>query len=338
MHIVDLRSDTVTKPTQAMRKAMADAEVGDDVFGEDPTVNHLQEKAAEMMGMEAALFVPTGTMANEIAVKVWTKPGDAVLMDEECHILHYELAGPAVLAGVQAEAVPIDKGIMPHQEITRRIRKADDHTPGTSLLCMENTHNRCGGTVLPVDSLKTIRELTQSHQIRLHMDGARFFNAVIAAGLPPIAWTRHIDSMMFCLSKGLCCPVGSLLVGSKDFIHEAHRVRKLFGGGMRQVGILAAAGLVALDTMIDRLAEDHRRARRLAEAIANIPGFNIDLETVQTNILYVQTERPAGEIERLLKEKGVLALELDPHRLRLITHHDIDDKDIDYAIDAFFKI
>lgn len=338
MRVVDLRSDTVTKPTPEMRKAMAEAEVGDDVFGEDPTVNRLQEKAAEMMGMEAALFVPTGTMANEIAVKVWTKPGDAALMDEECHILHYELAGPAVLAGVQAEAVPTQKGVMPLQEITRRIRKADDHAPGTSLLCVENTHNRCGGTVLPVESLKMIREWTLPYRIRLHMDGARFFNAVVAAGLPPTAWTRHIDSMMFCLSKGLCCPVGSLLVGSKDFIQEAHRVRKLFGGGMRQVGILAAAGLVALDTMIDRLAEDHRRARRLAEAIANIPGFSIDLETVQTNILYVQTGRPAGEIERLLKEKGVLALELDPHRLRLITHHDIGDKDIDYTIEAFFKI
>jgi threonine aldolase len=317
---------------------MAEAEVGDDVFGEDPTVNRLQEKAAEMMGMEAALFVPTGTMANEVAVKTWTKPGDAVLMDEECHILHYELAGPAVLAGVQTEPVPTQKGIIPLPEVARRIRHADDHTPGTSLLCVENTHNRCGGTILLPDSLKALRELTQAHGIRLHMDGARFFNAVVAAGFPPIAWTRYVDSMMFCLSKGLCCPVGSLLIGSQDFIHEAHRVRKLFGGGMRQVGILAAAGLVALDTMIDRLAEDHRRARRLAEAIADMPGFTIDLETVQTNILYVQTERPAKEIESLLKESGVLALELDPHRLRMITHHDLNDKDITYAIEVFSSL
>jgi len=170
------------------------------------------------------------------------------------------------------------------------------------------------------------------------MDGARFFNAVVAAERPPVAWTRYVDSMMFCLSKGLCCPVGSLIVGSKDFIHEAHRVRKLFGGGMRQVGILAAAGLIALDSMVDRLADDHRRARRLAEAIAGLPGFSIDLETVQTNILYVQTERPAREIEHLLKENGVLALELDPHRLRMITHHDLNDEDIDYTVEIFSKI
>ncbi|MCS7065387.1 MAG: aminotransferase class I/II-fold pyridoxal phosphate-dependent enzyme [Fimbriimonadales bacterium] len=335
---VDLRSDTVTKPTPEMRRAMAEAEVGDDVFGEDPTVNRLQELAAERLGHEAALFTPSGTMANEIAIKVWTQPGDAILVDAESHILHYELAGPAVLSGVLMEPYPIERGQIDPRAIESRIRLADDHTPGTTLLCLENTHNRCGGTILPPDSFRALCELARRHGLRVHLDGARLFNAAVALGVSPQVWTRHVDSAFFALSKGLCCPAGSVLVGSSEFIREAHRARKLFGGGMRQVGVLAAAGIVALQTMVERLAEDHRRARRLAEAIAELPGFEVDLQTVQTNIIYVRTARPAKEVEQQLASQGVLTIALDPHRLRLVTHHDVDDAGIEYAIRAFQQI
>ncbi len=335
---VDLRSDTVTQPTPEMRRAMAEAEVGDDVFGEDPTVNRLQEMAAEMLGHEAALFVPSGTMANEIAIKVWSQPGDAILVDAESHILHYELAGPAVLSGVLMEPYPIERGHINPTAVEERIRVADDHTPGTTLLCLENTHNRCGGTILPPERFQVLCDAAHRRGLRVHLDGARLFNAAVALGVSPQAWTRHVDSAFFALSKGLCCPVGSVLVGSCDFIREAHRVRKLFGGGMRQVGILAAAGIVALQTMVERLAEDHRRARRLAEAIAELPSFEVDMETVQTNIVYVRTTHPAQQIEVQLAAQGVLTLAIDPYRLRLVTHHDVNDAGIEYAIHAFQKI
>jgi threonine aldolase len=335
---VDLRSDTVTLPTPEMRRAMAEAELGDDVYGEDPTVNRLQERVAELLGHEAALFTPSGTMANEIAIKVWTQPGDAILVDAESHILHYELAGPAVIAGVLVETYPIVDGGFERAEIAARIRYADDHTPGTRLVCIENTHNRCGGVILPPETMPALRELADKHRLKLHLDGARLFNAAVALGVSPQAWTRSVDSVMIAFSKGLCCPVGSVLAGSREFIREAHRVRKLLGGGMRQVGVLAAACLVALDTMIDRLAEDHARARRLAEALAALPGFGVNLQTVQTNMVYVHTERPAVEVERALAAQGVLCIALDPHRLRLVTHKEIDDRAIDYTIEAFRKV
>ncbi|MER3403479.1 MAG: low specificity L-threonine aldolase [Armatimonadota bacterium] len=332
---VDLRSDTVTQPTPAMRQAMANAELGDDVFGEDPTVNRLQERVAELLGHEAGLFTPTGTMANEIAIKVWTQPMDAILVDAESHILHYELAGPAVLSGVQTDVYPIGRGTIDPESVRTCIRVADDHTPGTRLLCLENTHNRCGGTILPPEQMPRFRQIADLHRMHIHLDGARLFNASVALGVSPQVWTRAVDSVMVAFSKGLCCPVGSVLVGSKAFIQEAHRVRKLFGGGMRQVGVLAAACLVALDSMIERLAEDHRRARRLAEAIAELPGFRVDLGTVQTNMVYVVTELPALQMERALAAQGVLCLVIDPHRLRLVTHHDVDDCALEHAIEAF---
>jgi threonine aldolase len=335
---VDLRSDTVTLPTPEMRRAMANAELGDDVYGEDPTVNRLQERVAELLGHEAALFTPSGTMANEIAVKVWTQPGDAILVDAESHILHYELAAPAVIAGVQVETYPIADGVFHLADIESRIRRADDHTPGTRLLCVENTHNRCGGTILPPEVMPDLRALVDRHGLRLHLDGARLFNASVALGVSAQAWTRYADSVMVAFSKGLCCPVGSVLAGSAAFIREAHRVRKMLGGGMRQAGVLAAACLVALDTMIDRLAEDHARAKRLAEAIAELPGFSVNLRTVQTNMVYVQTARPAQEVERALAAEGVLCIALDPHRLRLVTHKDIDDAAIEHAIRAFRRV
>ncbi|MFN7018484.1 MAG: threonine aldolase family protein [Fimbriimonadales bacterium] len=335
MRWIDLRSDTVTLPTPEMRRAMAEAELGDDVYGEDPTVNRLQERVAELLGHEAALFTPSGTMANEIAIKVWTQPGDAILVDAESHILHYELAGPAVISGVQVETYPIADGAFTTSDIEARIRRADDHTPGTRLLGIENTHNRCGGTILPPERMPELRALADRYGLKIHLDGARLFNAAVALGVSPQVWTRSVDSVMIAFSKGLCCPVGSVLAGSRAFIHEAHRVRKLLGGGMRQVGVLAAACLVALDTMIDRLAEDHARAKRLAQGIAEIPGFSVNLHTVQTNMVYVRTERPATEVERALAEQGVLCLALDPHRLRLVTHKEIDDRAIEDTVAAF---
>ncbi|MCX7925232.1 MAG: aminotransferase class I/II-fold pyridoxal phosphate-dependent enzyme [Fimbriimonadales bacterium] len=335
---VDLRSDTVTLPTPEMRRAMADAEVGDDVYGEAPTVNRLQERVAELLGHEAALFTPSGTMANEIAIKVWTQPTDSILVDAESHILHYELAGPAVISGVQVETYPITDGVFALSDIKARIRIADDHTPGTRVVCIENTHNRCGGTILPPEQMPALRTLVEQRNLKLHLDGARLFNAAVAQGVSVQAWTRYVDSVMIAFSKGLCCPVGSVLAGSRDFIREAHRVRKLLGGGMRQVGVLAAACLVALDTMIDRLAEDHARAKRLAEAIAEMPGFSVNLHTVQTNMVYVRTDCPAIEVERALAEQGVLCIALDPRRLRLVTHKDIDDAAVDYAIGAFRRV
>lgn len=335
--IVDLRSDTVTKPTPEMRRAMAEAEVGDDVYGEDPTVNRLQELACEMLGKEAALFVPSGTMGNEIAVHVHTRPGTEVVLDCRSHIFLYELAGPAVLSQVQTRPVGSERGIMPPEAVEAAIRAADDHEPGTSLLCVENTHNLAGGTVLPPDVMRAYRRICDAHGIPMHLDGARIFNAAAALGVPAVELARDADSVMFCLSKGLCAPVGSLLCGSREFIREAHRVRKLFGGGMRQVGVIAAAGIVALERMVERLAEDHEKARRLAEGLAELEGIRIDLASVQTNMVYADVSG-AGlsgkQAVEALKGRGVLCLSLGPTTLRFVTHHDVSMDDVRYTVEA----
>lgn len=339
MHrLVDLRSDTVTVPTPEMRRAMANAEVGDDVYGEDPTINRLQERAAELLGKEAALFVPSGTMGNEIAIKVHTRPGDEVLIDEDCHIVKWELGAAAFISNVQLHTLPNQRGIVPVEEYAKRIHPGDDHTPPTRLICLENTHNAAGGVVLPLEYMRGVWTLAQQYRVAVHLDGARIFNAAIALDMPAKELAACAHSVMFCLSKGLACPVGSMLCGSRAFIEEARRVRKILGGAMRQAGILAAAGLVALDTMIDRLAQDHARARRLAEAIANMPGFLVDLQTVQTNMVYVQTEQPAQRIVQQLETLGVLCLDVFPHTIRLVTHKDVDEEDITRAIDAFAKV
>ncbi|GIV15802.1 MAG: threonine aldolase [Armatimonadota bacterium] len=339
MHrLVDLRSDTVTVPTPEMRRAMANAEVGDDVYGEDPTINRLQERAAELLGKEAALFVASGTMGNEIAIKVHTRPGDEVLIDEDCHIVKWELGAAAFISNVQLHTLPNHRGIVPVEEYTKRIHPGDDHVPPTRLICLENTHNAAGGVVLPLEYMREIWQLAQRHSVAVHLDGARIFNAAIALGVAAKELAACADSVMFCLSKGLACPVGSMLCGSRAFIEESRRVRKILGGAMRQAGILAAAGLVALDTMIDRLAHDHARARRLAEAIANMPGFSVDLQTVQTNMVYVHTKQPARRIVQQLEMLGVLCLDVFPHTIRLVTHKDVDDTGITHAIDAFAKV
>jgi threonine aldolase len=334
-HVVDLRSDTVTHPTPAMREAMATAEVGDDVYGEDPTVNRLQQVAARLMGMEDALFVPTGTMGNEAAVFAWTRPGDEVLLDEDCHIVKWELGAAAVWSGVQTRTVRNVRGIMALEDLAARIQPGDDHTPRTALLCLETTHNAAGGVVLPLDYMASVAALARSHGIPVHLDGARMFNAAVALRVPANELAKHVDSVMFCLSKGLACPVGSMLCGSHDFVAGARRARRIFGGAMRQVGVLAAPGLVALETMIERLADDHQRARRLAEAINDCAGFAVDMATVQTNMIYLRCDRPSSEVLMGLKTDGILANDLPPHLIRLVTHKDIDDAGIDQAIRSF---
>jgi len=336
--LVDLRSDTVTTPTPEMRRAMANAEVGDDVYAEDPTVNRLQERAAALLGKEAALFVPSGTMGNEIAVKVHTHPGDEVLIDEDAHIVKWELGAAAFISNVQLHTLPNQRGIVPVGEYARRIHPGDDHTPSTRLICLENTHNASGGVVLPLEYMREVWCLARQNNVEVHLDGARIFNAAVALGVPAKELADCAHSVMFCLSKGLACPVGSMLCGSRAFIEEARRLRKILGGAMRQVGILAAAGLVALDTMIERLAEDHARARRLAEAIAGMHGFGVDMATVQTNMVYVQTEAPARRVVQQLEMLGVLCLDVFPHTIRLVTHKDVGDEHITHAIDAFAKV
>ncbi|MDZ7337074.1 MAG: low-specificity L-threonine aldolase [candidate division KSB1 bacterium] len=335
---VDLRSDTVTKPTPGMREAMANAEVGDDVFGEDPTVNRLQEEVAELLGKEAALFVPSGTMSNQIAMKCHTLPGDEVILERDSHSFHYEGGGPAMLSGVQLHPLPGVRGVITAEQVAAAVRPADHHYPRTRLVCIENTHNRAGGTIFPLQTIREIRQVADRFGLRMHLDGARLWNAAVATGISEREYAAHFDSVSVCLSKGLGAPVGSLLAGSREFIDLAHRYRKIFGGGMRQVGILAAAGLYALAHHRQRVAEDHRRARRLAEALAEIPGLGVDLASVQTNMVFVdvgQTGMEAPQVVAAVRAQGVLCLALGPSVIRLVTHLDVDDAGVERAIGAF---
>ncbi|HVL39454.1 MAG TPA: threonine aldolase family protein, partial [Fimbriimonadaceae bacterium] len=293
--VVDLRSDTVTRPTPEMFEAMRSMPVGDDVLGDDPTVVQLERLAADQTGKEAALFVPSGTMGNQIALAVHCSRGDAILIEEEAHILYYEGGSPAVLAGVVSWTLPSDGGVMDPSAVESRILKRSEHTPATTLLCLENTHNRAGGTIIPIGCLAAYREVADRHGIRIHLDGARVFNAAVALNTPVHEITRYVDTVNFCLSKGLRAPVGSLLCGPKDFIEKARYWRKRLGGGMRQAGLLAACGIISLTQMVDRLAEDHARAKRLASALAELPGLRVESERVQTNMVLLYTDRPAAE-------------------------------------------
>jgi threonine aldolase len=324
--IIDLRSDTVTRPTPEMRAAMAAAEVGDDVYGEDPTVNLLEKRAAEIFGREAALFVPTGTMGNQIAIRLLTKPGQEVICESRSHILDWEMATTAVFSGCLVRAVPTERGTLTWADIEPVIFKKGSFRAATGLIEIENTANLTGGrcTTLPV--MEEIWANARERKLPMHLDGARIFNAATALGVDVKKLTSGFDTVMFCLSKGLCAPVGSMLVGSTELMDQARIYRKALGGGMRQVGVLAAAGLIALETMPSRLHEDHANARLLAEALSEIESVEIDLESVETNIVIfrLKGEVTAKELIERLKVRGILASTLGPNMIRLVTHHDVN--------------
>ncbi|MBM7855995.1 threonine aldolase [Desulfohalotomaculum tongense] len=332
--MIDLRSDTVTQPTIEMREAMANAEVGDDVFGEDPTVKKLEEAAADLMGKEEALFVPTGTMGNQLAVLAHTERGDEVILDAEAHIICYEVGSPAMLAGVQLRPVPGLLGRNALDKLRQAYRQPDIHFPTSRLLCLENTFNRGGGTVMTPEEMKAINDLAKELNLAVHLDGARIFNAAIAARCDVKEFTRHCDSVMFSLSKGLCAPVGSVLAGTSEFIAKARKYRKALGGGMRQAGVLAAAGLVALN-MVDRLAEDHANAMALAEGLAEIEGLQVELHQVQTNIVLVNitaVDMDAPTFVEEMQKRGVKAVTFGPRLVRFVTHKDVSRADIEQAV------
>ncbi len=341
MGFIDLRSDTVTLPTEEMRRAMAEAEVGDDVYGEDPTIQELESLAAKILGKEAALFVPSGTMGNQVSVMTHTQRGDEVIMEAESHVYYYEVGAMAVLSGVQACPVPGKRGVMDPDDVRRAIRERGNiHFPRTSLVVLENTHNRGGGKVLPLDNVKAISDIAHSNGLSVHMDGARIFNAQVASGIPASEYAKYADSVMFCLSKGLCAPVGSMVVGSKDFINKARKNRKMLGGGMRQAGVLAAAGIIALTKMVDRLQEDHDNAKLLAQKLQQL-GYGVDPEEVETNMVVVNvtpTGKDVHTMEMELRSRGVLANANSPKTLRLVTHYGITKDDVMMAVDAFADI
>jgi threonine aldolase len=336
----DFRSDTVTRPTPEMRRAMAEAEVGDDVLGDDPTVNKLEELAAATMGKEAGLYVPSGTMGNSIALKAWTHELEEVIVEARSHVYNMESTSMTLVSRVMPRPLPSRRGAMDPADVVAAVRLPSVHTPQTSLVCVENTHNHWSGAVLPLENLKALRGVADRHRLRLHMDGARIFNASTASGVPVKEYASYCDSVMFCLSKGLSAPVGSMLVGPRDFIAYGRRIRKALGGGMRQAGILAAAGLIALTGMPARLHEDHARARRLADALAGLPGIKIDPADVETNIVIFDVAHPRLSVPAVLekmKDQGVWALSVGVG-IRMVTHKDVGDADVDRAIAVFREI
>jgi len=336
--VIDLRSDTVTHPTQAMREAMYRAEVGDDVYGEDPTVNRLQEMAAERFGKEAALLVLSGTMGNLLGVLSQTRSGDEAIVGKYCHIFLNEAGGAAALGGVQLYPIASRRGVLDPNDVMAAMRDPNNtHHPRSKLVCLENTHNRDGGAAVPVAVMDAVADVAHERGLRVHVDGARIFNASVALAVPVSRLTRGADTVQFCLSKGLGCPVGSMLVGSKETIKEAHRWRKMIGGGMRQAGIIAAAGIVALEQMVDRMAEDHANAKRLAAGLNELPGIHVDLDGVETNIVMVDvdTERvdPRAFVAGM-RERGVKVGSPYGGRMRVVTHYQVTAEDVDYAVKA----
>ncbi len=331
--MVDLRSDTVTQPTPEMREAMATARVGDDVFREDPTVQELEALAARMVGQGAGLFCASGTMANLVAVLTHCQRGDALLVDAEAHVVHYEAGGMSSLAGVFPQTVRSRDGHPTPEELEPHRSPPDVHRPRLRLVWLENTHNRAGGVAYPPERIAATAFWAHQQGLRVHLDGARLFNAAVALGVPAAQLASAVDSVMVSLSKGLSAPAGSVLCGSREFVEEARRWRKALGGGMRQVGVLAAAGLVALREMVDRLAEDHRRARALAAGLAELPGVEVDLARVHTNIVLARVA-DAPALVRRLQGAGVLALPLDARTVRFVTHRHIEDADVERAVQA----
>ena len=341
MNIIDLRSDTVTQPTPEMREAMYRAELGDDVYGEDPTVNRLERIAAERMGKEAALFVVSGTMGNLVALLTHCRRGDEVILGDRSHTFLFEQGGMASLGGIIPHTVPNQPdGTMRLEDLEGAIRGDDVHFPRTRLICLENTHNVCNGTPLTAGYTAQVAELARDHGLRVHVDGARIFNAAAALGVDVRELVQDVDSVQFCLSKGLCAPVGSLVCGSAEFIAEARRARKVVGGGMRQAGVLAAAGIVALEQIADRMGEDHARAKRLAEGLAGIPG--LDVGPAVSNILYFglteQVSKTPEEVVAGLAERGVRMLGRVGGRFRAVTHHWISDEDVERTIQAMREV
>ncbi len=340
MDFIDLRSDTVTKPTPEMWEAMAKAEVGDDVFGDDPTVNRLQAMAAETMGKEAGLFVPSGTMGNLAAILAHCQRGDEVIIGQKNHSCLFEAGGLSVLGGIHSWQLQNQPdGSLLLADVEMAIRPDDPHDPITRLICLENTHNRCGGTVQTPEYIHQLAEFAHARELKVHLDGARLFNAAAALGRPARVFAEPVDSVTFCLSKGLCAPVGSVLCGSKEFIRKALRVRKALGGGMRQAGVLAAAGIVALQKMVSRLGEDHARARHLAEGLGKNGGIILDAGTPATNMVFFDfapaVRASALEVAEKLKAYGILVSPSGQRRFRLVTHYWIDDSAVDKTVAAF---
>ncbi len=338
MDLVDLRSDTVTRPTPGMLEAMTTAEVGDDVFGEDPEATALQQEAAKLLGHEAALFVPSGTMANEVAIRTHTEPGDEIIVELKSHVFAHEGGGPAALSGVCVRTLEAHRGILDPADVEAAIRNAPDggHQPFTKLICLENPSNEGGGSVYPLEVLDAHLALAEERGIRTHLDGARLLNAAVAQGVAPARIARGFDTVSLCLSKGLGAPVGSLLAGSAKTIERAHRFRKMFGGGMRQVGYLAAAGRYALEHHVERLAQDHVHARLLAEACVEA-GARVDMEAVRTNMVYLEVEDAPALVENL-GEQGVLCFALGRNRVRLVTHLGVDLEQINSACEVLHDV
>lgn len=341
MRRIDLRSDTVTQPTEQMRHAMATAEVGDDVMGEDPTVRKLEELAAQTFGKEAALLVPSGTMGNQIALLTHTRRGDEVIVESEAHIYFYEVGGIGALAGVQTRTIRGDEGVLTPENVRIAIRSNDIHFPKTGLICLENTHNRAGGTVTCLDEMEALAAVAKEHDIPIHVDGARIFNAATHLGISVKELTKDADSVMFALSKGLGCPIGSMVVGTEQWIARARKWRKMLGGGMRQAGIIAAAGIIGIQEMAGRLEEDHQLAYKLADGLANMQGIELNPKRVQTNIvIYDITDTNLSVpvfLERLQGE-GVLASSFGENLVRMVTHKDVSAKDIELTLEVVSKV
>lgn len=340
--MIDIRSDTVTQPTEGMRKAMLEADVGDDVLGDDPTVIKLQNKAAELLGKESALYVPSGTMSNIVATRTHTSPGDEIVTEAHSHIYRYEGGAFAALSGCSVALVDGKNGLMTSEQVSSSIRKAEgslSHYPNGSLVCVENTAQGGGGSVYSQEAIDDICKVAKEKDCKLHMDGARLFNASVASNTDPARMVRDFDSISICLSKGLGAPIGSVLVGSKEDLAQAHRWRKMFGGGMRQAGMMAAAGIYALENNIDRLREDHRRARKFAEALVEMPNFSVNLDTVQSNIVYIGVGRGRSKqmIEKLAKQ-DIDILDTDDSTIRAVFHLHIGDEDLEKIIEAFAQL
>lgn len=339
--MIDLRSDTVTKPTQGMREAIARAEVGDDVFGEDPTTNTLQEKVSQLLGKEASIFVPSGTMANQLSIRTLTQPGDEAIIEEGSHPYNYEGGATAAISGVQFRCLQGERGILRAEQIEEAVRPPDHHYPITRLICLENTHNRGGGTVFPLDEIERIKAVADQNGLLMHLDGARLLHASTATGIAPDVYAKSFDSVTLCLSKGLGAPIGSMIAGSREFIDRVHRNRKMFGGGMRQVGIIAAAALYAMENHVERLKEDHEHAKILANALSELPGVSINPQHVETNIVVFDISPSGLDTQKAfeaLKARGVLVVPFGKNRLRAVPHLDISREAIDRAVLAFKEV